>query len=158
MWAGPAQIAFAPFPEWLGPSPPPSPWPCRSQRSPTVSVSPRRSERTGPRTPERPALARLGTGLIFTVVVAVTTSVATFESASALVAFTPYWDGVLYLALFGVGGMFVAAWAYQTLPAMTGRLLADPAAASRQVRWTLWFVGGTGTAAHDLRHHGRESA
>jgi cytochrome c oxidase cbb3-type subunit I len=143
MWAGPAQIAFAPYPEWLGPI----------AASLTLAL-PVAALANGlgiaqtigaewSEAGEKPAIGALGTGLIFTVAVAVATSVASFESASALVAFTPFWDGVLYLTLFGVGGMFVAAWAYQTLPAMTGRSLADADAASRQVRWTLWFVGGT---------------
>jgi cytochrome c oxidase cbb3-type subunit 1 len=146
VWAGPAQVAFAPYPNWLAPV----------GAALTLglvvaalsnglgiaqTVGRRWSEAA-----ERPALAALGAGLVFTLVVAVATSAATFETASALVAFTSFWDGVGYLALFGVGGMFVAAWAYQTLPAMTGRGLADRAAASRQVRWTLWFVGATGLA------------
>jgi cytochrome c oxidase cbb3-type subunit I len=144
MWAGPAQIAFAPYPDWLAPV-----GAALTLALPVAALAnalgiAQTVGRNWSEAPERPPLAALATALVFTVVVAVTTSVATFESASALVAFTSYWDGVLYLALFGVGGMFVAAWAYQTLPAMTGRKLADRAAASRQVRWTLWFVGATG--------------
>lgn len=143
VWAGPAQIAFAPFPAWLGPI-----GAALTLALPVAALSnglgiAQTIGADWSEAREKPAIGALGTGLIFTVVVAVATSVATFESASALVAFTPFWDGVLYLTVFGVGGMFVAAWAYQTLPAMTGRSLADTAAASRQVRWTFWFVGGT---------------
>ena len=143
MWAGPAQIAFAPFPEWLAPV-----GAALTLALPVAALAnglgiAQTIGTDWSSAGEKPAIGALGTALIFTVVTAVATSVASFESAAALVAFTPFWDGVLYLTLFGVGGMFVAAWAYQTLPAMTGRSLADPAAASRQVRWTLWFVGGT---------------
>lgn len=144
VWAGPAQIAFAPFPEWLAPV-----GAALTLALPVAALSNSLgiAQTIGPDWSEarkRPALGALGVGLIFTIAVGVATSVATFETASALVAFTAFWDGVQYLALFGVGGMFVAAWAYQTLPAMTGRSLADAGSASRQVRWTLWFVGGTG--------------
>lgn len=144
VWAGPAQIAFTPVPDWLAP--------VGAALTLALAVAALANglgvaQTIGSDwadTGDRPALGALAVGLLFTVAVGVSTSVGTFETASALVAFTAYWDGVLYLALFGVGGMFVAAWAYQTLPAMTGRALADPAAASRQVRWTLWFVGSTG--------------
>lgn len=143
IWAGPAQIPFAPVPDWLGPvvaaltlALPVAALANGLGIAQTVGTS-----WSGLR--ERPALGALGAAIAFMAVVGLATSVATFESASALVGFTAYWDGVLYLALFGVGGMFIAAWAYQTLPAMTGRSLVDTAA-SRQVRWTMWFVGGTG--------------
>lgn len=144
IWAGPAQLAFAPVPDWLGPV-----GAAFTLALPVAALanSIGISQTVGKdwsEVGERPALGALAAGLVFMLVVAIATSVATFESASALVAFTAYWDGVLYLATFGIGGMFVAAWAYQTLPAMTGRFLADRGAASRQVRWTLWFVGGTG--------------
>lgn len=144
VWAGPAQVAFAPFPEWLAPV-----GAALTLALPVAALSnslgiAQTVGRDWSEAGERPAVGALGVGLIFTLAVGVATSVATFETASALVAFTAFWDGVQYLSLFGVGGMFIAAWAYQTLPAMTGRSLADTASASRQVRWTLWFVGGTG--------------
>jgi cytochrome c oxidase cbb3-type subunit I len=144
IWAGPAQIAFAPVPEWLG-----AVAAALTLALPVAALANGLgiAQTVGEQwkdVADRPALGALGAGLILTLVVAITTSVATFETASALLAFTSYWDGILYLGLFGVGGMYVAAWAYQTLPAMTGRQLADPASASRHVRWTMWFVGGTG--------------
>lgn len=144
VWAGPAHLAFAPFPDWLAPV-----GAALTLALPVAALAnsvgiAQTVGRDWSEAGERPALGALGAGLIFTLIVGFATSVGSFESASALVAFTAFWDGVLYLALFGVGGMFVAAWAYQTLPAMTGRSLADRSAASRQVRWTLWFVGGTG--------------
>ncbi|HVR33945.1 MAG TPA: cbb3-type cytochrome c oxidase subunit I [Acidimicrobiia bacterium] len=144
IWAGPAQIAFAPYPDWLAPM-----GAALTLALPVAALSngmgiAQTVGRDWADARERPAIGALGVGVVFSLLVGVATSVATFESASGLLAFTAFWDGVNYLALFGVGGMFVAAWAYQSLPAMTGRSLADPAAASRQVRWTLWFVGGTG--------------
>ncbi len=144
IWAGPAQIAFAPLPSWLG-----QVGAAFTLALPVAALAngvgiAQTVGRDWSEIEERPALGALAAGLVFMLVAAVATSVATFESAAALVSFTAYWDGILYLTLFGVGGMFVAAWAYQTLPAMSGRLLADRGAARRQVRWTMWFVGGTG--------------
>lgn len=144
IWAGPAQIALAPYPDWTAP--------VGAALTLALLVAALANGLGIAQTvaedwaeaSTRPVLGALAAGIIFSIATALASSVATFESASVLVAFTGFWDGVLYLALFGVGGMFVAAWAYQTLPAMTGRALADPAAASRQVRWTLWFVGATG--------------
>ena len=144
IWAGPAQIALAPYPDWVAP--------VGAALTLALVVAALANglglaQTVAPDWTDaatRPVLGALAAGIVFSIVTAVASSAATFQSASVLVAFTGFWDGVLYLALFGVGGMFVAAWAYQTLPAMTGRALADPAAASRQVRWTLWFVGGTG--------------
>ncbi|MFP5331002.1 MAG: cbb3-type cytochrome c oxidase subunit I [Acidimicrobiia bacterium] len=144
VWAGPAQIAFAPYPDWLPPV---------SAALTLALVVAALANGLGiaqtvdddwSEARSNPVLGALAVGVVFSIVTAIATSVATFETASVLVGFTAFWDGVLYLALFGVGGMFVAAWAYQALPAMTGRSLADPVAASRQVRWTLWFVGATG--------------
>lgn len=144
VWAGAAQIAFAPYPTWL------------AQVSAALTLALVVAALTnglgiaqtvddGWRdSGSQPALGALAAGIGFMVVAAVATSVGTFSSASAMVGLTTYWDGVEYLVLFGVGGMFMAAWAYQTLPAMTGRAVADPSMATRQVRWTLWFVGGTG--------------
>jgi len=144
IWAGPAQIAFAPVPDWLG-----SVGAALTLALPVAALAnglgiAQTVGTSWSEVRERPALGALGAAILLMTAVALATSVATFQSASALVGFTAYWDGVLYLTLFGVGGMFIAAWAYQTLPAMTGRALADTAAASRQVRWTMWFVGGTG--------------
>ena len=79
-----------------------------------------------------------------TLVVGSVTALGSFKSAAALVGFTSFWDGVTYVTLFGIGGLAIAAWAYQALPAMTGREVASPELVRRHLRYTISGVGLTG--------------
>ncbi len=92
---------------------------------------------------ERPVVAAALSGAFFVLLVAALTVFGTVRSASAVVGLTPYWDGVLYAALFGAGGLLVAAWSYQALPSITGRRMVNLRFATVHLRATFWGVGLT---------------
>jgi cytochrome c oxidase cbb3-type subunit I len=142
-WAGPLQLAFGPTPDWLD-----AVAAALTLALPIAAVANAVAIALtlGPawRTiGRRPALLATVGGLGMAVAVALATSIAGFGSSAAMVAFTPYWDGVLMAALFGAGGLLVAGWTHQALPAVTGFQLDSPDLALRHVRLTLWGVGGS---------------
>jgi len=94
--------------------------------------------------PERPAVAAAMNGLLLAVVAAVLTAAGAFDATAAVVGFTSYWDGVSYLAVFGMGGLLLAAFAYQSLPAMTGRSLPEVSLAGLHIQLTMWGTLGAG--------------
>jgi cbb3-type cytochrome oxidase subunit 1 len=143
IFAGPVQLAFGATPDWLdtvsavlGLALPVA----ALANAYTIGTS---IDRSWEEIDRHPSLAAIVAGLGFALFVAVTTSVASFSSAAAVVGFTSFWDGVTFAALFGVGGLLVAGWAYQALPAMSGRQLASVTQARRHIRWTVLGVGST---------------
>lgn len=93
---------------------------------------------------EKPALTAAAGAIGMALLVGLASSLAVFKSAAALLGFSPFWDGITYMVLYGIGGLAIASWAYQALPAMTGRELASGDLARRHLRYT--FVGVTATA------------
>ena len=91
----------------------------------------------------RPVVAAALAGVFFALMTAALTSFGAVRSAAAVVGLTPFWDGVLYAALFGAGGLLVAAWSYQALPSITGRKMAGVGLAQLHLRFTFWGVGLT---------------
>lgn len=144
IFAGPAQLAFGATPDWLdavaavlGLALPVAAF----ANAYTIGTT---LDGGWDEVTNRPSLSAIVAGLGFVVAVALVTSISSFRSAAALVGFTSFWDGVGYVVLFGVGGLFVGGWAYQALPAMTGRELASTDLARRHIRWTVIGVGATG--------------
>jgi len=141
-WAGPAQIAFGPTPEWLGQLAA-----VLTLALPVAAISNALAlSLTAGDSLSHPGEALRATmwGIGFAVLVSVLTALASFGSSSALLALTPFWDGVEYLALFGVGGLLVAGWAYQALPAMTGFAIPPNSHARLHIRLTVIGSGVTG--------------
>lgn len=66
-----------------------------------------------------------------------------FGSVAAVVGLTVFWDGIIHGLLFGVGGLWSAAWIYQALPAISGRVLYSLDLARRHRLGTAVGVGAT---------------
>lgn len=141
---GPAQIAFGPSPDWLD-----SVSAVMSLALPVAAVATAAAVATtiddGWKTMrEKPALLAVGSGLALAIVASVLSVVGAFSSAAALVGFTSFWDGIQFMVLFGVGGSFLAAYAYQAIPAMTGRSISDIPNAGRQIKLVAFGSLATG--------------
>jgi cbb3-type cytochrome oxidase subunit 1 len=142
-WSGPLQVVFGPTPDWLD-----SVAAVLSLALPVaavanlVAIAQTAGDALGD-LPDRPDLSATMAGLVFMVFVALGTSVAGFRSAASLVDFTSYWDGITAGILFGVGGLLVAGWTHQALPAVAGRVPESTSHARRHIRLTIWGVGLT---------------
>ncbi len=141
---GPAQIAFGPTPDWLD-----SVSAVLSLALPIAAIATAASVATtiddGWKTMrEKPALVAVGSGLALAIVASVLSVVGAFSSAAAMVGFTSFWDGIQFIVLFGIGGSFLSAYAYQAIPAMTGRAISDIASASRQIKLVAYGSLATG--------------
>lgn len=142
-WAGPAQLAYGPTPSWLDQ--------VAAVLTLALPVAALANAMANALTAEdslaepSPALRATMWGLGLAVIAALFTAVGSFRSSAALVAFTDFWDGIEYLMLFGAGGLLVAGWAYQALPAMTGLELPSESIPRRHI--TLTVVGTLATAA-----------
>lgn len=143
-WAGPLQVVYGPAPAWLD-----SVSLLLTLALPVAALATATNialtvdDLWGADDRHPTVSATLG-GALLAVVAGVLTGTAGFRSAAAAVGLTPFWDGVLYLTLFGAGGLFLAAWAYQALPTMTGRALTSRSLARRHVQLTV--VGTASTA------------
>ncbi len=142
---GPVQIAYGPGPDWLD-----TVSSVLSLALPVAAIATAMAvfttiDRTWEEVGEKPALLAVGYGMFLAIAASVLSAFAAFSSSTALVGLTAFWDGVQFLVLFGVGGSFVAAFAYQSLPNMTGRSISDLPSAGRQVEIT--GVGAAVTAA-----------
>lgn len=142
---GPAQIAYGPGPDWLD-----SVASVLSLALPVAAVATAMAvfttiDRGWEEASEKPALLAVGYGMFLAIAASVLSAFAAFSSSAALVGLTAFWDGVEFLVLFGVGGSFVAAFAYQSLPAMTGRSISDVPSAERQIKLT--GIGAAATSA-----------
>lgn len=140
-WSGPVQLAYGPTPDWLdalaavltlalpvaaG----------ANTMALATTAAPGWAEHG-----RHPSLQATMAGMGMAMAVGLATAVAGFRSAAALVGFTSYWEGVTLATLFGVGGLLVAGWTHQALPAASGRELTSPARAVQHIRLTLWGVG-----------------
>lgn len=142
-WFGVAQMAGGPVPDWLGAvaavlglALPVGAVATAATVINTVEGAWRDKEGVHP-----VALAAVA-GCGFVVVITTIAAVAGFRSAAALVALTPFWEGINYGLLLGAFPLLIASWTYQALPAMMGRRLYSAALARRHVRLT---VVGTGS-------------
>ena len=135
---GPVQVAFGPTPDWLD-----SISAVLSLALPvsaiatTAAVATTIDDDWGD-AGHRPTLLSVGYGLALAIVASVLSVFGAFSSAAALVGFTAFWDGIQFLVLFGVGGTFLSAFAYQAIPPMTGRQVDDIATAGRQIKLVAW--------------------
>lgn len=141
---GPLEVAFGPTPDWLD-----SVAAVLSLALPVAAIATAASVATTvdddwTDAARRPALQAVGYGLALSIVASVLSVFAGFSSAAALVGFTAFWDGIQFLVIFGVGGTFLAAFAYQAIPPMTGREISDLGDAGRQIKLVAW--GSLGTA------------
>ncbi|MBT8207100.1 MAG: cbb3-type cytochrome c oxidase subunit I [Acidimicrobiia bacterium] len=141
---GPVQVAFGPTPDWLD-----SISAVLSLALPVSAVATAAAVATTidddwSDASDRPALLAVGHGLALAIVASVLSVFGAFSSAAALVGFTAFWDGIQFLVLFGVGGTFLSAFAYQAIPPMTGRQIDDIANAGRQIRLVTWGSLTTG--------------
>lgn len=142
-WAGPARLIHGATPDWIDTlaSVLTLALPVAALANATgISAT---IDRAWADSQERPAISAAMNGLLLAVVAAVLTSAGSFSSTAAVVGFTSYWDGVSYLSIFGMGGLLLAAWAYQSLPAMTGRSLNSTVLAGLHVQLTMWGTLGT---------------
>jgi cbb3-type cytochrome oxidase subunit 1 len=142
IWAGPAQIAFAPLPAWLGgvAAVMGLALPVAVMANATnfaLTLGPSLAELR-----ERPSLSAGLVGSVLAMIAGVATAAAAFRSAAALVGFTLYWEGIVILLVFGAGNLLTASWVYQALPKLTGRELASTRLANRHIRLTVAGVGG----------------
>lgn len=83
------------------------------------------------------AIAGSGFGLM----VAILASIASFRTASVLVAYTTFWEGIVFGLVFGVIPLLAGAVLFQALPPMSGRRLFSAAQARRFIRLTLIGAG-----------------
>lgn len=142
-WSGPLQLVMGPTPDWLDAvaalftlALPVSALANAVAFSLTLEGSWREVA-------ERPSLLTAVAGAGFAVVLTAATAIAGFRSTAILVGLTPFWDGILYGMLFGVGLLWAASWSYLGIPAMTGRTVRSTAPSRRAVQLTVWGVGGT---------------
>ncbi len=141
-WAGPAQIAFGPTPTWLHQFAA-----VLTLALPVAAISNAFAlSLTAGDAISKPGEALRATiwGIGFVVLVAALTAIASFGSASALLAFTTFWNGIEYMALFGAGALLVAGWAFQAMPAMAGLALPGTKHARQFIRLTVVGVAATG--------------
>lgn len=144
IWAGPAQLGYGPVPGWLG-----AVAAALGLALPVAAIANASGialtiDRGWEGISGRPATLAAAGGMALGLVAAFATAVGGFRTPGALVGLTPYWDGVTYLGLLGVGGLLAAAWTYHALPSLSGRRLTSPDLARRHVRWTV--IGTAGTA------------
>lgn len=143
-WAGPLQIVYGPAPGWLD-----AVALLLTLALPVAALATATNfaltfdDLWGD--PDRhPAASAAMSGALLALLAGVMAGFAGFRSAAAAVGLTAFWDGVLYLTVFGAGALFLASWAYQALPAMTGRSLASIDLARRHIRLTVMGSLATG--------------
>ncbi len=82
-------------------------------------------------------------GALFGLVVAVLAAMAGFRATATLVAFTPFWEGIVFGLVLGTIPLLVGAWVFHALPRMTGRMLFSRRLARRTVRLIVVGAGAT---------------
>jgi cbb3-type cytochrome oxidase subunit 1 len=140
VWMGPAQLAAGPQPDWLG-----AVAAVLGLALPisSLATTTNLAMTVGSKWPEiwrQPVLASAlaGSGLI--TLGSLFAALAGFRSASVLVGFTVFWEGVGVLLLAGIALLF-AAFAWQAVPNLVGRSVDDPV--SKVIRRL--SLGGVGT-------------
>lgn len=82
-------------------------------------------------------------GALLALVIAVLASMAGFRATATLVAFTPFWEAIVFGLVLGVFPLLIGAWVFHALPRMTGRRLFSRQLARRTVRLIVIGTGGT---------------
>ena len=140
---GPAQLVAGPAPDWLtgiasvlGLAIPVASIANAANLAMTVGPEWRNIGR-------RPILAAAVAGSGLAAVAGVVTAIAGFRSAAVLLAFTPFWEGVTHLLLFGAVILLFASFAWLAIPTLVGRMIDSQARASKLVRRIAFTCGGT---------------
>lgn len=142
VWAGPGQLVAGPVPEWLqGVSA------VLGLALPVAAVAnaTNLAMTIGPRwksIAEEPVLGAAVAGSTFAAVATILAAIGGFRSAAVIVALTAFWDGVIYMLMFGGVGLLFASFAWYSLPNMVGRRV-DLVRAATNVRRTVFFVALT---------------
>ena len=123
VWMGPAQLVGGPAPEWLQ-----GVASVLGLAIPVASVANavNLALTVGPEWKNlgrRPILASAVAGSAMAAIAGIATAIAGFRSAAVLVAFTPFWDGVIYLLLFGAVMLLFASFAWLAIPTLVGRMI-----------------------------------
>ena len=142
VWMGPAQLVGGPAPEWLQ-----GVASVLGLAIPVASVANavNLALTVGPEWKNlgrRPILASAVAGSAMAAIAGIATAIAGFRSAAVLVAFTPFWDGVIYLLLFGGVILLFASFAWLAIPTLVGRMIDSQQRAARLVRRTIFAAGG----------------
>jgi cytochrome c oxidase cbb3-type subunit I len=142
-WMGPAQLVAGPTPEWL-----PAVAAVLGLAIPVASTTNavNLALTVGPEwrnIGRRPILAAAVAGSAMAAVAGIATAIAGFRSAAVLVAFTPFWDGVIYLLMLGAVILLFASFAWLAIPTLVGRMIDSQKRATRLVRRITFAAGGT---------------
>jgi len=143
VWMGPAQLVAGPTPEWL-----PAVAAVLGLAIPVASTANavNLALTIGPEwrnIGRRPILAAAVAGSALAAIAGIATAIAGFRSAAVLVAFTPFWDGVIYLLMFGAVILLFASFAWLAIPTLVGRMIDSQKRATRLVRRITFAAGGT---------------
>ena len=143
VWMGPAQLVAGPAPEWLqgvasvlGLAVPVASIANAVNISLTIGPEWKNLGR-------RPILAAAVAGSGLAVIAGIVAAIAGFRSAAVLVAFTPFWDGAIYLLVFGAVILLFASFAWLAIPTLVGRMIDSHARAAKLVRRIAFAAGGT---------------
>jgi cytochrome c oxidase cbb3-type subunit 1 len=136
-WWGAAQLLFGPGPGWvagvaaaLGLA-----WPIGALANAANISMTLEGSWTG--LGEKPAVLSGVLGLYLTIGVAGVAALAGFRSVGSVASLTPFWEAVEYVALTGVGTLFVSSVSFGGLPRVVGRHLETDQKARRFQRLTI---------------------
>lgn len=142
IWAGPARLVLGATPDWLdkiaavlGLAMPVATLAVAAGVAVTI-------DNLWERVASDPGLFATVAGLGLVVLLSALGSAGGFASVAGTVGFTSYWTGIDYGWWAGAGTLLFAGVIYQALPAITGKQVANPAAAIRGARLTL--IGSLG--------------
>ena len=143
VWMGPVQLVAGPAPEWLQ-----GVASVLGLAIPVASIANavNLALTIGPEWKvigRRPILASAMAGAGIAAFAGIVTGIAGFRSAAVLVAFTPFWEGVIYLLVFGAVILLFASFAWLAIPTLVGRMIDSQTRASRLVRRNVLAAGGT---------------
>lgn len=142
VWWGVSQLIFGPGPDWLdgvaaalGLALPIGALANAANYSLTLESSWRDL-------PDNPGLSSGVIGSYFAVVVAGLASFASFPSIGAAASLTPFWDGIEYAALLGVGPLLAAGFVFPALPRLAGRAVPSMDRVRSFNKYTIIGSGG----------------
>ncbi|MGH8928053.1 MAG: cbb3-type cytochrome c oxidase subunit I [Acidimicrobiia bacterium] len=143
VWMGPAQLVGGPAPEWL-----PGIASVLGLALPVAMIANATNIALtiGPEWKNigrKPVMAAAVGGAVLAALVGILSALASFRSASLLVAFTMFWEGIIHLMVFGAVILLFAAFAWQAIPNLVGRSVDSEARASALVRRIPLMAGGT---------------
>lgn len=142
VWWGVSQLIFGPGPDWLdgvaaafGIALPIGALANAANYSLTLESSWRDL-------PDHPGLSSGVIGSYFAVVVAGLASFAGFPSIGAAASLTPFWDGIEYAALLGIGPLLAAGFVFPAMPRLSGRSVPSMDRVRSFNRYTIIGSGG----------------